>query len=210
MMKKVFTVFAVAASLIATAQPFEGSITYKNSIKSKTPQMTDAQWLQMLGGKQEYYIKGGNYKSVTDGTYAQWQLYNNAENKVYSKMSASETVLWNDASVNQDQVIKSEVKKNAATILGYPCDELTLTCKSGVQKYYYSSKLPVDAKMFEKHKYGNWHDFVSRSGALSLKTVIETPQFSMETVATDVKPMKLEDKFFALPAGTKTAKNPNG
>ena len=29
----------------------------------------------MPGTTQEYYIKGGNYKSVTNGTLVQWQLY---------------------------------------------------------------------------------------------------------------------------------------
>ena len=36
--------------------------------------MTDQQWLSMMGGTQEYYIKGGNYKSVTNGTLMQWQI----------------------------------------------------------------------------------------------------------------------------------------
>lgn len=117
--------------------------------------MTDEQWTQMMGSKQEYFIKNGNYKSVTNGTMSQRQIYNNKDNKVYTKMSNSETVLWNDASINSDEVLKSEIKKNAATILGYSCDELILTCKSGIQKYYYSSKLAVDIKLFENHKYGN-------------------------------------------------------
>jgi hypothetical protein len=94
------------------------------------------------------------------------------------------------------------------TILGYTCDELTLTCKSGTQKYYFSNKLPVDVKLFENHKYGNWYDYLTKSNALPLKYIIETPQFIMETIATEVKPMKLEDKVFSWPADTKIAKSP--
>ena len=207
-MRKLILTLTLFASIATFGQSFEGEIIYKNSFKSKNPKMTDEQWAQMMGSVQEYYIKQGNYKSVTNGTMSLWQIYNNKENKIYTKMGNSETVLWNDASVNSDEILKSEIKKNAATILGYSCDELTLTCKSGIQKYYYSSKLPVDIKFFENHKYGNWYDFLKNAKSLTLKTIIETPQFTMETVASEVKPMKLDDKIFNLPAGTKTSKSP--
>jgi len=207
-MKKLIFTLTVFASIATFGQSFEGEIIYKNSLKSKNPKMTDEQWTQMMGSKEEYFIKQGNYKSVTNGTMSQWQIYNNKENKVYTKMSNSEIVLWNDASVNSDEIIKSEIKKNVVTILGYSCDELTLTCKSGIQKYYYSSKLPVDIKLFENHKYGNWYDFLKNSKSLTVKTIIETPQFTMETIAIEVKPMKLDDKLFILPADTKTSKSP--
>lgn len=207
-MKKLILTLTLFSSIATFGQSFEGEIIYRNSLKSKNPKMTDEQWTQMMGSKQEYFIKQGNYKSVTNGTMTQWQIYNNKENKVYTKMSNSETVLWNDASVNSDEIIKSEMKKNAITILGYSCNELTLTCKSGVQKYYYSSKLPVDIKLFENHKCGNWYEFLKNSKSLTLKTIIETLQFTMETIATEIKPMKLDDKIFILPADTKTSKSP--
>ena len=207
-MKKFILAFAFFVSFATSAQSFEGEIVYSNIIKTKTPQMTDAQWTQMLGARQKYYIKGGSYKSVTNGTMAQWQLYVNKDNKLYSKMSNSETVLWNDASVNAEVILKSEIKKNVEIILGYSCDELTLTCKSGVQKYYYSSKLPVDAKLFENHKYGNWYEFLKNSNAMMLKCMLETPQFVIESTAQEIKPMKLDDRLFSLPEGTKTEKSP--
>lgn len=207
-MKILLFALALFSSIVIFGQSFEGEIIYRNSLKSKNPQMTDEQWTQMMGSKQVYFIKQGNYKSETNGTMSQWQIYNNKENKVYTKMSNSEIVLWNDASVISDEITKSEIIKNAETILGYPCDELILTCKSGIQKYYYSSKLPVDIKLFENHKYGNWYDFLKNSKSLALKTVIETPQFTMETIATEVKPMKLDDRIFMLPADTKTSKSP--
>ena len=131
------------STLTVFGQNFEGKITYSNSYKNKNPQMTDQQWLSMMGGTQEYYIKGGNYKSVTNGTLMQWQLYINSENKLYSKMSNSETVFWNDGLTNTDSIISVELNKNVIEILGYKCDELILTCKSGIQKYYFNSTLEI-------------------------------------------------------------------
>jgi hypothetical protein len=86
-------------SMSVGEQAFEGKIIYANSYKSKNPQITDQQWNTMMGVTQEYFIKGGDYKSTANGSLVQWQLYINKENKFYSKMSNSESVFWNDAGV---------------------------------------------------------------------------------------------------------------
>ena len=208
-MKKLFLVLVLLlSSTSGFSQFFEGEIIYKNSFKSKNPQLTDLQWTTMLGAIQEFYIKGGDYKSTTNGTLVQWQLYSNKDNKLYNKMSNSETVFWNDGSIQGDEVLKVEVNKSTTEILGYKCDEVILTCKSGVQKFYFNSKLAVDTKLYINHKFGNWFDYLSKSDALPLKSIIETAQFTMESVATYVKPMKLDVKLFELPAGIKTEKSP--
>lgn len=209
-MKNLLLVLTISVITAVTtfAQNFEGKIIYANTYKSKNPQMTDQQWASMMGSTQEYLIKGGNYKSIANGALVQWQLYINKDNKLYSKISNSETAFWNDGSVQGDEVLKVELNKNVTEILGYKCDEVILTCKSGVQKYYFNAKLTVDTKLFANHKFGNWFDYLSKSNALPLKSIIETAYFNFESVATDVKTMKLDDKEFELPAGIKTDKSP--
>ena len=200
--------FLLLTTLASYAQNFEGKIVYQNTLKSKIAGVSDQQFSEMLGTKQEYMIKGGNYKSISNGTMMQWQLYINSDNKIYNKMSTSPSILWMDAAANPDTVVKAVINRNVTTILGYQCDELILTCKSGVQKYYFSSKLKVDARLFENHKLGNWSEFMSRSKALPLKMIIDSPQMTLESVATSVTPMKLDDKEFQLPAGSKVEKSP--
>lgn len=208
-MKKYFIIiFTVLFSMTVFGQNFEGTIFYANSYKSNNPKMTDQQWTSMLGTTQEYLIKGGDYKSIANGTLVQWQLYINKDNKLYNKMSNSETAFWNDASSQGDEILKIEVNKGVTEVLGYKCDEVILTCKSGVQKYYFNSKLSVDTKLFSNHKFGNWFDYLVKSNSLPLKSIIETTQFTMESVATEVKSMKLNTKNFELPAGIKTEKSP--
>jgi|SRR5688572_18493485 len=208
-MKIIFTI-ALTILTVATVvgQNFEGKITYQNSFKSKLPNVTSEQFNSMMGTQQEYYIKGSDYKSVTDGTFAQWQLYIQKENRLYSKFSNSETILWNDGSVNSDSVISVELNKGVTEVLGYKCDEIILTCKSGIQKYYFSSKLSVDSKLFSNHKYGNWYDYMKVANALPLKMIIDNSQFTMEGIALEVKPMKLDNKEFELPANAKTGESP--
>ncbi len=189
-------------------QDFEGKIVYKNKYKSKTSNMTSEQFSSMMGTTQEYMIKGGNYRSTTNGTFFQWQLYINKDNKLYNKMANSPTLLWIDGSVNPDEVVKAEINKGVIEILGYQCDELILTCKSGIQKYYFSSKLKVDPKLFEQHKFGNWNEVMSRTSGLPLKMIIDCPQFTLECVATEILPAKLDAKIFELPKDSKVEKSP--
>jgi hypothetical protein len=203
-----FIFFALVISSDLCAQAFEGKIIYKNSYKSKLSNVTDQQFNAMMGDRQEYFIKGGEYKSVTNGTFFMWQLYLNEENKLYSKMANSEAILWNDGSINKDEIVKTELNKEVIEVLGYRCDELILTCKSGIQKYYFNSKFSLDSKLFSKHLYGNWYEFISRSNALPLKSIIDNSQFILESVATEIIPMQLDKIIFALPPNAKTTKSP--
>ncbi len=209
-MKKGLPLFLllIFAAITCLAQTFEGKITYANKYTSKLPNITDAQFSSMMGIVQEFYIKGGNYRTSTNGTLFQWQVYSLKDNRLYSKMSHAESVLYNDASENKDEVIKAEVNKGALQILGYTCDELVLTCKSGTQKYYYNSAVSADVKAFENFKFGNWYEVISRTGSIPLKTIIENGQFILENTATDIKPMKVDEKMFELPAGAKIEKSP--
>jgi hypothetical protein len=207
-MRTTFLIILTVVTSTTFGQIFEGRILYENSYKSKNPNVTDQQWISMMGSTQEYFIKEGDYKSIMNGTLVQWQLYINKENKIYTKMSNSEKALWNDASIQGDEVLKSELNKNVTEVLGFKCDEIILTCKSGLQKYYFSSHLKVETNLYSNHKFGNWFEYLSKSNALPLKLIIETAQFTMEGIATSINPTKLERTLFEIPIGIKTEKSP--
>jgi hypothetical protein len=209
--KKIICSFVVIALLLtgtAYSQNFEGKIVYQNTFKSKVNGLTDEQLSSMMGTLETYLTNGVTYKNTTNGTLILWQLYVPKDNKVYNKISNSDTLYWDDAGVNDDSVIKTELNKNVTEILGYQCDELVLTCKSGVQKYYFNSKIVADSKAFAKHKYGNWYDYLKNANALPLKSIIESDQFLLTSTATEVTPMKIDSKEFKLPEGALTAKSP--
>ena len=208
MKKFLLIALTILTAATVSGQSFEGKITYQNTYKSKIPNVTDQQFTSMMGEIQVYIIKGGDYKSSANGTLFQWQLYLNKDNKLYNKMSNSETVFWNDGSLNTDTVLKVEINKQAVEILGYKCDEVILTCKSGVQKYYFNSKLKIDISLYSKHLYGNWYDYLKAAKALPLKSVIDTEQFTLTSIATEVKEMKIDGKEFQLPENAKIAKSP--
>lgn len=207
MVKKIFIAFLLLNSYVF-GQSFEGKITYSNTYESKSSEYSNEQWSSMIGATQEYYIKDGSYKAVTNGQVSKWLLYVNKDNKLYTKLSNSEAVLWSDASLNSTPIVEKIINKNTVEILGYKCDELILKCKSGVQKYYFNSKLKIDISLFENHLFGNWYDYLKQSNSLPLKMIIENSQFILTTTATEVKEEKLESTFFELPEGTNLVKSP--
>lgn len=205
---KVILLILFTTAFTSNAQYFEGKIAYQNKFKSKLPNVSDDQFNAMMGTAQEYFVKGGNYKLTANGSFFQWQIYLNKDNKLYNKFSNSETLLWIDGATNTDEVLKTEYNKAVVTVLGYVCDELILTCKSGVQKYYFSPKLGVDVSLQGILKYGNWSEYLAKSKSLPLKMVVENQQFILESVATEVKPSPLDDALFALPPNAALAKSP--
>ena len=207
MKQTLITLSLLLSFTFSFGQSFEGEIVYSATYKSKISGLTDQQVSSMIGSAQNYYIRGGDYKAESNGTLAVWQLYINKDNKLYYKLSSSDTLAWKDATVNTDSVITSELHKGVTEILGYKCDELVLTCKNEIQKYYFTSKLRVDSKLYANHLIDNWYFYLSKTNAMPLKIVVDNAQFTMELTATDVKPMKLEQSFFTLPAGAKTAKS---
>lgn len=195
----VLCVVLMVFAFCAEGQSFEGVVVYKNTYVSKAPQVKDEQFAAALGTKLEYFIKGGNYKSVLDGSYLQMTLYRQQDNKSYTKLATSDTLYWNDAAVAKEEVISHKILKKQEKVMGIMCDALVVETKNSVTTYYFNSKYRMDPSLYTNHKFGN-HDFVvSKTKALYLKMVMETPQFTLIGIAQEVKRTKLDDSVFALP-----------
>lgn len=189
-------------------KPFEGKILYKNTYVSKNMLMPSAMWNSMMGSKGVYYIKGGDYRLESNGSLNQWQLYINDDNKVYTKISSSSSIYFNEAEIPSNEINEFKTSKNIVEILGYQCDEIILECSNGEQKFYFNSELAIETALFKKHKFANWYDYLKDAHAVPLKKIINTPHFTVESIATEVIPMKLDDALFMLPEDIDVKKNP--
>jgi hypothetical protein len=189
-------------SLLSAQSYFEGEIIYKNSYESKAPNVTNEQMEMALGTRQEYFIKDGNYLSRLNGLSLREQLYDSKTNRLYHKMPVSDTLYWLDGSLDMDPVISSELVKNAENVLGNECDALVVKTKNGTATFYFSSKYKIKAELYTKHIFGSWAHFVGKCGAVPLKSVIENSHFKSVSIATEIKPMPLEDNYFKIAPGT--------
>ncbi len=207
-MKIIVTILLIIlTSLTMVSQNFEGKISYNNAYKSKKWILSDEKLNSLMGTKQDFFVKGGDYKSITNGTF-QWTAFVNKDNKIYTKILDNETIYWNDALTQESTIIKVELHKDAIEILGYKCDEIILTTKDGTSKYYFNIATAADFKLYEKHKFGNWYEYLKMANAWPLKIVIDNDKFSLISIATEVKEMKLDGKAFIIPTNAKIKKNP--
>ena len=161
--------------------------------------MTDDQWNGMMGTVQEYYIKEDKYKSVTNGTYAQFMTFVPSENRLYAKFSSADTLYWFDVTVGNSEVERTEFIKTNERILGMKCKILVLYTSKGKETYYYNKHLKADPLYFQKHRFANWSTVVSRTHALPLKVILESEQFNLTSTAVEIEETELEDAFFELP-----------
>jgi hypothetical protein len=207
-MKQTLITFCLSVLYLSSfGQSFEGEIVYQTRFKSKIPDITAKEFSSVMSVGKNFFIKDGDFKYETDGAHELWQLYTNADNKLYHKYSNSEVLIWNDASVNREEVLSTEIYKDAAEILGYKCDEIILNCNIGIHKYYFSSKLHIDGKLYANCLIDNWYAYLSNANAIPLKIVFDNEQVSVETTAIAVKPMILDKGIFTLPEGAKTSKS---
>ena len=190
-------------------QTFEGCIRYKMSCVTNMKDVSTDQICMGIPAYLDYYIKGGNYKFIAnDSSLLNWMVYNNDENRTYSKFASSDTVFWKDPNIDTDSIRTFKINKKVIEILGYKCDEIIFTCQHSIHKFYFNSDISVDKSLFINHRDANLYDFFSLSNSLPLKEVLESEYSILEYTAIDIKPMKLEKKIFELPDGFKIEKSP--
>ena len=205
MRKIIFIAIYILSISTSLGQNFEGKIIYSNTCISNIPQITSESLSSLMGSKQEYIIKKGNYKSITNGTFFDWQLYINSSGKFYTKATSSETTYCVDdkKQAKEDEVISIKLNKNVTKILDYNCDELIVKYDRKVQKYYFNSGIIINTKIFKNDKFQNWYGYLLRANVFPLKIITETFALTAESVATEIIPLKIEDKTFQLPEGIK-------
>lgn len=208
-MKKIFiTLILSFCCLVGWAQSFEGLVVYHCSYKSKMQNVTDEQLTTWAGPTLNYYMKGGDYRSDIPGGYFQWQIYSNKDNKMYNKNVKSDTISWNDGAVNTDTLYSTKLNKGVCEILGYTCDELIFVSKSGTTKYYYSSKVPIDSKLYAKQVFQNWYAYLKIANAMPLQMICDNKQATEVMTAISVTDTKLDDALFKLPEGAILTQSP--
>lgn len=200
--------FAILLSLNINAQSFEGKVTYQVNFKTKEATTSNEDWGKMLGTSHEYYVKGADYYANMGGTLFEWQRYVSVTNKYYFKLGNSNKMYWSDAALNKTPGVFIAHNKAVTKVLGHICDELIYKTKTGTHTYYFSVDFPIDSKLFINHKYGDWYEYLSRSNALPLKEIVDSDDFLMEMVATEIIPSKLESSIFQLPEGLLVEKSP--
>ena len=187
---------------------FEGKITYRVRYHSRIPNVTSDQLSEMMGTEQDFFYKAGNYKSVVNGTTMEYMLYIADSSKMYMKMVNMDLLMRTDATKETDQILHTQLNKNADTILGFVCDELIMKAKNSTHKYYFNADFKINPTESANHKASNWSAYLSAAKALPLKMIIETEQFIAESVAVQYKKEPLPAGMIKIDPSLKIVQSP--
>jgi len=177
---------------------FEGKIIYDVRFEDKTGRMNKEEAKTFMGTEQVYVIKGNKYKSEMNGMMKMAQYYLGSDT-LFSYIGAINSLMWTDATSNPNQLIAYEIKTGADTIVGIPCDVLTITSNEGVTQYYFNKQYKVSANQYAKHEYGFWKFCVEKTNALPLKSISDTKDSYFEIVAKTITAIPIDEAEFTLP-----------
>lgn len=182
------------------SQSFEGYVVYKNDVKSKNPKISKNQIFGLVGKLQKsFYNLEGDYVNALEGGIVRMQYYKNSENLIYNLLSSNDTLYYKDGSINNDPVLKFEIKRSVETVLDNRCDLLIVYSKHSISSFYFSKIYPINPELFKKHGFGNWYYVLQKTKSLPLKIVINTPQFTLSSTAIEVNSEKIRPEVFKIP-----------
>ena len=191
------TLMAVQSSVL-DAQSFEGRVIYQVSYESKIAEVSNEEMNTFMGGDHEYYLKGGDYKMLSNGEFFESQLYIHAENSVYNKTAQSDTLYWIDGSFEDTEVKSYRFLDETANVLGYECKVLEVIESTGKTTYYFNEQFALDPEYYSNHSFGNWSFVIGKTKSLLLKFVSEREDYTVTSTAVRIEPMKLSESMFQL------------
>jgi len=208
MLKKQFLFIAcLFFFLAATAQTFEGWVTYK--IEHPQPDwIKDADWekglIQKYGEKKygiqkNYYKKEKYMEVVEEGSTKRYNVLNQSNGLLYAWKQQDKVAIAQDPKA-QNPLVKLagiEPLDEKATIMGIPCEAAWVNMGMTGYKIWYNPKhLPMSANYYEGMVYNNLEQMFGAIGCIPLK--IEMPRM-MTMTAIEINGVPLNDEQFAIP-----------
>ena len=208
-MKKAFTFLLVATIMIGYSQksktPFEGLIKYSHTVVAIDKDFDVNYDYQGIGKSSDYYFKRGNIKWLTYESYFKMDLFIAKENRDYFLTNKSDSIFTLKTTGPDFKIIDTKIEKGVTKILGHSCDVLTITLKPlnaetpiTKRKYYYSADYYINPEDFTKCTSSGYGVIYGAMKSIPLKIEYMFPNRTIIWEATEIKPIKLEDIFFAV------------
>jgi len=188
-------------------QVFEGSITYKVDV---TPLIENHKhneyFAKRWGDEMTIYHdeKGNQLRKFVNSGGVEYQLYNNEENRFYSKFVGYDTLYFYSCATNIFDSVTFDEEENRK-ILEYQCKSLlkteiiTGTDDTISTKMFYSEKLPIAWKKYEQFKDGHLDKVYSKIRSHLLWYDIRMKEYLVEFEAINIDERKLDESLFKVP-----------
>jgi hypothetical protein len=181
---------------------FEGQVSYDITFTRKTDKYDSLLLRRIVGNYSDYYYKEGNELNITPGVLTPWGLYRVVDNKAYSIRAGEDTVYWDSWDGPGPKILSSVITPGKEVVLGILCDELKVTFENKtVICYFNRDTLRIDPSLHKTKTLTSDDFYAEQKKALSLKFIIDKPDYTMTYTATKINNNRLSDKLFEVPPG---------
>lgn len=206
-MKKVFLLsLCIFLVSLASAQIFEGYVKYVHQldVTDTTLAKNDVFLSYNFGSSSILYIKGTDYHWTFAGCRMESQTYLAASNLLYEKYPKNDTLYTHSAGVENEVIIKDELKESKVSVLGHKCQLLAVKSKFPKENairgrmFYFTKKYPLHPDFFKRYKMNNNNIIFSKMGYVPLRFTIIYPGVRITYHAIEIKETKVDTKLFDL------------
>jgi hypothetical protein len=201
-MTKFLFFYYLLISLDSDAQFFSGKITYADSFKSKTPDISSEDLEKYIGAKRELYIQNSFYKDVHSGELKSVMIYRGESNRLYDYSLVSDTVYWvNALSDTLSKISYSKIDDSNEIILGLKCKKITIESELGSTIYFFNENYPINPNEFSDHNLNFWNFYTLKTKSIPLKVIFENDKVILTSIAVKIEEIELADSVFTIPRG---------
>lgn len=207
-MKKVLVLSSILLFVFcyASAQYFEGYVRYVHhlEITDTSANKNDVFLSYSFGSSSTLYIRGTDYHWKFVDCQMEAQTYLASSNLLYEKYPKSDTLYTHSASVENEVIVKEELKASKVSVLGNSCQLLTVKSKFVKENvvrgrmFYFAKKYPLHPDFFKNFKMNNNNVIFAKMGYLPLRFTMIYPTFRITYHAVEVKQTKVDAKLFDI------------
>jgi len=199
MKKTVFLASSLLFVTVAIAQSdFEGILTYRNNLVSKTENITSATWKKIIGQPDEVttMVKDGNFKQSSNKS----EVYIfPRQGKAYAKFKGYDTLYVIDVTADTSNVLSVTKDPAKKTIAGYNCNALTIRTTAATYTYFYSPSIHMNPAVDDKYRLSREDIFRKETGSLFLSEQEENKNYLTTQTCVKVEQRTVDLAAFTLP-----------
>ena len=196
---KILVTLLLLIPLVSCRQKyFEGEIEYSNQTIKKDSSF-DLSRIPCSNTKLAVVYKNGDFITLPDNCFIEYQYYNHALNQVFYKLHGSDTLSFENYNKNppeSDSIISITKYNNTDTILNKICNRLVLQIPKMRLTFIYSPQLAVNPEWY-KNSRGKYYDVIyGQMRSVFLKYIIEGEGYISTSIATKIDYKTIPNSIF--------------
>lgn len=199
-MKKTFffVTLLFSVSAVIAQKNFEGVLTYRNNLVSKSEEISSTTWKKILSIAEEVTItvKDGNFKQVSDKS----EVYVFAQTgKAFAKFKGYDTLYVIDVSSDTSHVVSVTKDAGKKMIAGHNCNSIVIKTTAGTYTYFYDPSIYMDPKINPNYNVSREDIFYKETSSLYMSVQEDNNAYTSTQTCTKAEPVSVDAHVFDLP-----------